>query len=168
MTTDRDLIDFGSTAAELAGALKSAGRKLYAAYGEPCAEKVGREKALSELYQRAGKPEQAHHGIGKHSMTYPEARIPETPMQIWTPGPWFIGDTYCDDEGHPEIPIHASNGRGGECTPASVVLQFPTVEGMQEANARLISAAPTMADYIKRRSDLGDIEAAEIWEKIAP
>jgi hypothetical protein len=62
----------------------------------------------------------------------------------WTPGPWFIGDTYCDDEGHPEIPIHASNGRGGECTPASVVLQFPTVEGMQEANARLIAAAPEL------------------------
>jgi hypothetical protein len=48
---DRDLIDFGSTAAELAGALKSAGRKLYSAYGDPGAEKVGREEALRDLYQ---------------------------------------------------------------------------------------------------------------------
>lgn len=36
----------------------------------------------------------------------------------------------------------------------------------QEANAHLIAAAPTMAEYIKRRADDGCEEAACIWEQI--
>lgn len=62
----------------------------------------------------------------------------------FTPGPWFIGPDYVDDEGHREIAIQAANGLGGVCTPASVVLQFPKQEGMQEANAHLIAAAPEL------------------------
>jgi hypothetical protein len=33
-----------------------------------------------------------------------------------------------------------------------------------EANAHLIAAAPTMADYVRRRAEAGDPEAARIWE----
>jgi hypothetical protein len=31
------------------------------------------------------------------------------------------------------------------------------------ANARLIAAAPSMAEYIKKRMDAGDGEAAVLW-----
>ena len=35
-----------------------------------------------------------------------------------------------------------------------------------EANARLIAAAPTMAEYVWKRAEAGDAEAVAIWEKI--
>lgn len=35
-----------------------------------------------------------------------------------------------------------------------------------QANARLIAAAPTMADYIRIRAADGDAEAMKIWESI--
>ena len=36
----------------------------------------------------------------------------------------------------------------------------------QEANARLIAAAPTMHEYIAKRADAGDNEAKQIMESI--
>ena len=36
----------------------------------------------------------------------------------------------------------------------------------QEANARLIAAAPTMHEYIAKRADAGDNEAKQILESI--
>lgn len=35
-----------------------------------------------------------------------------------------------------------------------------------EANARLIAASPTMRDYIQKRADAGDAEAAKILEDL--
>ncbi len=35
-----------------------------------------------------------------------------------------------------------------------------------EANARLIASSPTMAAYIQRKADEGDLEAAQIMEAI--
>lgn len=61
----------------------------------------------------------------------------------FTPGPWSIGPDHFD-EGYREIAIQAPNGAGGLCYPAAVVLQFPTVIGMQDANAALIAAAPDL------------------------
>lgn len=73
----------------------------------------------------------------------------------FTPGPWRIGPDYLDDEGYREIAIQAPT-LNGECTPASVCLQFPTVPGMQDANAHLIAAAPEL--YVALRNILAEAE----------
>lgn len=65
-----------------------------------------------------------------------------------TPGPWRVGRHFTDDEGYREIAIEATV-RGIECVPASVVLQFANYGGMQEANARLIAAAPELLEALK-------------------
>lgn len=78
-----------------------------------------------------------------------------------TPGNWFVGETHKDDEGYTEIAVMASVD-GRMVAPAVVVLQFPNVPGMQEANARLIAAAPTMYDFIEQRAAQGDQEAIQI------
>lgn len=80
----------------------------------------------------------------------------------FSPGPWHIGPYYLDDAGHREIAIQAANGRGGVCTPASVVLQFPHIEGMQEANAHLIAAAPDLYEALEA---LVETAVAEVNEK---
>lgn len=64
-----------------------------------------------------------------------------------TPGPWRVGRHFTDDEGYREIAIEATV-RGVECVPASVVLQFANYGGMQEANARLIAAAPDLLEAL--------------------
>ncbi len=38
-----------------------------------------------------------------------------------------------------------------------------TANDEDRANAYLIAAAPTMAEYIKKRADAGDEEAAALW-----
>lgn len=65
-----------------------------------------------------------------------------------TPGEWFVGDTHKDDEGYAEIAVMASVD-GRTVAPAVVVLQFPNVPGMQEANAHLISAAPSLLESLE-------------------
>ncbi len=65
-----------------------------------------------------------------------------------TPGPWRVGRHFTDDEGYREIAIEATV-RGVECVPASVVLQFANYGGMQEANARLIAAAPELLEALE-------------------
>lgn len=69
-------------------------------------------------------------------------------MSKHTPGPWRVGHHIADDEGYREITILASV-KGGTFCPATVVLQFPHVPGMQEANARLIAASPDLLDAAK-------------------
>lgn len=66
-------------------------------------------------------------------------------MRKHTPGPWRVGERFTDDEGHPEIAVVATVN-GLDVYPATVVLQFPRAEGMQEANAHLIAAAPELLD----------------------
>lgn len=66
-----------------------------------------------------------------------------------TPGTWFVGETHQDDEGYAEISVMASVD-GKTVAPAVVVLQFPNVPGMQEANAHLISAAPDLLEALER------------------
>ena len=69
-------------------------------------------------------------------------------MSAHTPGPWTVSDLYADDDGQPELAIQAKvNGR--ICHPAAVCLQFPTMQGMQMANARLIASAPELMEALQ-------------------
>lgn len=54
----------------------------------------------------------------------------------------------------------------GACTVVAVVSGNRTSQETTEANARLISACPTMYEYIRRRADEGDGDAAKIIESI--
>ncbi|MBW4789160.1 hypothetical protein JQS35_11170 [Alcaligenes faecalis subsp. faecalis] len=81
-----------------------------------------------------------------------------------TPGPWRVGRHFTDDEGYREIAIEATV-RGVECVPASVALQFVNCGGMQEANARLIAAAPELLEALTWAADNPDDSA--YWIKQA-
>lgn len=74
------------------------------------------------------------------SMTQTVARLREL-MKLATPGSWWVGETYQDDEGCPEIPVHADipHIRPHLITPLATFLQFPGYEVMQECNAALIA-----------------------------
>lgn len=73
----------------------------------------------------------------------------------WADGPWFVVDS--------------------DSIPRFWIVQDPTTWTQRvafvpdylhtnaEANAHLIAAAPTMADYVKRKADDGCAEAAKIW-----
>ena len=79
-----------------------------------------------------------------------------TDQPKWTPGPWAVnledGEVYAPD---------------GEVDPQiSYVLGENTEPEQYQADCHLIAAAPTMADYVKRRADEGCEEAASIWEQI--
>lgn len=90
-------------------------------------------------------------------------------MSKSTPGPWSAEDqgTMCPgeiwimakdprDKDGIEFSIAAVRAGCGEAAEA----------GDNAANARLIAAAPTMADYIAKRAATGDAEAAAIMESI--
>lgn len=73
----------------------------------------------------------------------------------WTPGPWALRE---------------ENLRGGKYWVVSRPGADETIDLHEgdngEANARLIAAAPTMAEYIRKRAEAGDAEAAAIWEAL--
>jgi hypothetical protein len=64
-----------------------------------------------------------------------------------TPGPWWVA-------GKGTIRAGDTDWIGG--------VHFRN----REANARLIAASPTMAEYIQRKADAGDHEASAIMETI--
>ena len=79
-----------------------------------------------------------------------------------TPGPWFI-------TGGATRYIEARIGDGLIQEVAACGPTMADVRGydqQQEANARLIAAAPTMHEYIAKRADAGDNEAKQILESI--
>ncbi len=80
----------------------------------------------------------------------------------WTPGPWAINE---DDR--PGMSwnreIVWGDGENRICFMAHSGAQAPKQD---KANAYLIAAAPKMAQYIQKRGDLGDAEAAALWEFI--
>ena len=77
-----------------------------------------------------------------------------------TPGPWVVSDQgvgfEVDSNDGWQVAQAQQRPEDGRGKPSSVRL----------ANARLIAAAPTMADYIKRRADAGDSEADKIVRAI--
>lgn len=75
-----------------------------------------------------------------------------------TPGPWH-------DTGLPDSYARAivADGPHGICTlPRFSDNKLERLE--QEANARLITASPTMYEYIAKRAALGDNEAKQLLE----
>ena len=80
-----------------------------------------------------------------------------------TPGPWELCDPgdYGDYDGDCRVVL------GRHMRLAVVFAGVGTAaEEQNEANARLIAAAPEMAAYIARRAAEGDVEAAEIMEVV--
>lgn len=83
-----------------------------------------------------------------------------------TSGPWTVGNLECSGLGkYAQI---VSNGQFADIV-ARVCVEHKAnfdLNKCGQANARLIAAAPTMAEYIKRRADAGDVEATTILEAI--
>ena len=70
----------------------------------------------------------------------------------YTPGPWRVTSAGFDE--------------GTEVNEATYVVAADPHMELSLANARLIAAAPTMGDYIRKRAEAGDSEAQAIWEAI--
>jgi hypothetical protein len=82
-------------------------------------------------------------------------------MSTHTPAPWVVGpvdDTVVTHLGRDGVRYEIAAIDGDYNSPD----EWPTME----ANARLIAAAPTMADYIERKAEAGCKEAASILEQI--
>jgi len=81
----------------------------------------------------------------------------------YTAGPWLCQSP--EDDG--SITIIGDNLGGlvgaAHCWPTEVDTGG---SDRVRANARLIAAGPTMADYIRKRAEAGDSEALAIWEAI--
>lgn len=74
-----------------------------------------------------------------------------------TPGPWRVGPV--DD-------TRVTAADGSEVAQIDGDYNEPDLWPIMEANARLIAAAPTMADYIRKRAAEGDAEAISIMEAV--
>lgn len=75
----------------------------------------------------------------------------------YTPGPWAVFTT--EDEWGCDTFV-------GTMTDTLFDVRPWKGPAWQEGNARLAAAAPTMADYVKRKADEGCAEAASIWGQI--
>lgn len=78
----------------------------------------------------------------------------------WTPGPWIVRDERSVGGDFLIVRPAPDGGLIDTLWMARPCLQGPETE----ANARLIAASPTMADYIKRKAVAGCPEAQQIWE----
>lgn len=86
--------------------------------------------------------------------------------QKHTSGPWTVGQLRGNDGSHrvmsPIGRIGTVDYRGSSTK--RIISDAPDAEGA--ANAHLIAASPTMFDYISKRAQSGDLEAAEIIKGI--
>lgn len=77
----------------------------------------------------------------------------------WTKGSWTVSNTYS---------THNSPSRFWETGVFSGFGFVAQSNGASEdeaiANAHLIAASPVMAEYIRKRMEDGDTEAAHLWE----
>jgi hypothetical protein len=110
----------------------------------------------------------------------------------FTPGPWIVGygngvtgSGACCHDWRDELKapvVYAGQGEYHAKNPRPVIL-ISSAGGLVVAhaipepdacyggkngnvNAQLIAAAPTMADYIHKRAEAGDEEAAQIWRQV--
>jgi len=88
-----------------------------------------------------------------------------TDQPKWTPGPWMVGGVRCRVAGQDTHSILRYDADKNRDETIATVWYDPKT-GLGRADAHLIAAAPTMADYVKRRADEGCEEAASIWEQI--
>lgn len=76
-----------------------------------------------------------------------------------TPGPWQIVGAVTD-------PWQIAGRDGGRGNPRVVLCELTYTGGNAEANARLIAASPVMYEFIKRKAEEGDKDAAELIASI--
>jgi hypothetical protein len=81
--------------------------------------------------------------------------------QRFTPGPWRY--EIKDGVRYIRAPEHESRPHYGALFCDETY--YPWCSS-NEADWPLVAAAPTMADYIRKRADAGDTEAADIWRAI--
>lgn len=78
----------------------------------------------------------------------------------FTPAPW-------QTSGHAEgCEFEVLDANGGYIAGVAFEPDNGRMHAAARADARLIAAAPCMALYIKKQADAGDVEAAELWERI--
>lgn len=82
----------------------------------------------------------------------------------WTPGPWVATDKRHTPRNDMIVETDKING---PLAPNNWrIASVAAANDRGEANAHLIAASPTMADYIRRCAEAGDDEARTIWESI--
>lgn len=97
----------------------------------------------------------------------------------WVKGPWRFAEVWRPPVGNFKIDDERKDANGNIFWGYSVTGSgdhgehiLPTLAAVHNfpnnmlANARLIAAAPTMAEYIGKRASDGDVEASKIWEAI--
>lgn len=80
----------------------------------------------------------------------------DTKQTSFTPGPWLYKE--------PATKIGVRSRYGAICYISISPLSARAEEG--RANARLIAAAPTMAEFIAKHAASGNADAVQIMEKI--
>ena len=79
----------------------------------------------------------------------------------FTPGPWVVVGRLTK-----YVEARLVGGLIQEVAACGPTMADEGYGQQQEANARLIAAAPTMHEYIAKRADAGDNEAKQILESI--
>ena len=79
----------------------------------------------------------------------------------FTPGPWVVVGNLTK-----YVEARLVGGLIQEVAACGPTMADEGYGQQQEANARLIAAAPTMHEYIAKRADAGDNEAKQILESI--
>ena len=82
-------------------------------------------------------------------------------MSDFTPGPWVVVGRLTK-----YVEARLVGGLIQEVAACGPTMADEGYGQQQEANARLIAAAPTMHEYIAKRADAGDNEAKQILESI--
>ena len=85
-------------------------------------------------------------------------------MSGFTPGPWFV------DEYIPKDRFNAVHQHVGVCDGSGlsvVALCGPAGDEQSQKDAFLIAASPVMYEYILKKANEGDVEAAKIISAIA-
>ncbi len=88
--------------------------------------------------------------------------------QAHTQGPWTIQETCREYNGDLMIVAMEAGDNGVHVCQVTTNTKRNKINitEEQDANARLIAAAPTMREFIAKRASTGDVEAAALLENI--